>query len=232
MRFIGVSAARRNVRVARFGRRRRGGAPRPACAPRPSPTSCDSEFGVQIAGRRRVQERRHGVLGHVRRPAVERERLDEQHGAAGIEVLAGVRGDAHRDRPCRAGSRRSRSGRSCRRSPLPSATSNAVRPMTPASAARSRDVSIDGAWESKPAEAATPGTRSAITTTDAPWPQPTSATFAPPAELGARPRRARGSTLVASIGAVAGAEEPLGATEQARVVVAPAEAAVAPEGAL
>ena len=58
------------------------------------------------------------------------------------------------------------------------ATSNAVRSATPASAARSRAVSIDGPWKSNPMIFEL-GYASAMTITEAPCPQPISATRAP-----------------------------------------------------
>ena len=44
----------------------------------------------------RIEQRCHRVLAHVLQPVVEGEGLDEQHRAVGLEVFAGVAGDADR----------------------------------------------------------------------------------------------------------------------------------------
>ena len=117
--------------------------------------------------RRRVQERGERVLGDVRRAVVERHRLDEQHGAAGREVLTRVPGDADRvahvveaveeaDEVVRA--------RVLLRAGDPEL--GVARRRPPPSPAASR-VSIDGAWKSNPWIVEF-GYVSAITTTDAP----------------------------------------------------------------
>ena len=92
-------------------------------------------------------------------------------------------------RPCHAGSRRSRSGRTARRSPCAVATWNSARSLTPASRARSRQVSIEGAWKSNP-ENVEFGYAVAIVTTDAPCPHPTSATRAPALSFASTPSSA------------------------------------------
>ena len=61
---------------------------------------------------------------------------------------------------------------------------------------------------------------------EAPWPQPTSATFAPALELLLHALERR-DPLGDEVGLVAGAEEPLGAAEQAVVVLVPAHALAA-----
>ena len=96
----------------------------------------------------RLQQGRHRVLA-ISRAVVQGERLHQQHGPAGSQVLPSVPGGAHRvahvvqaveeaDQVVLPGV----AGRV--------ATSNRVRPTTPASAARRRAVSTDGAWKSNP----------------------------------------------------------------------------------
>ena len=56
---------------------------------------------------------------------------------------------------------------------------------------------------------------------EAPWPQPTSATFAPRSSFSTTPLE-RGHPFGDQVGPVAGAEEPLRAAEEAVVVLVPA----------
>ena len=63
---------------------------------------------------------------------------------------------------------------------MASATSKLTQPLTPASAAALRAVAMSASLWSKPVNAEA-GNRSAIRIVDVPWPQPMSATRAPPA---------------------------------------------------
>ena len=65
-------------------------------------------------------------------------------------------------------------------------------------------------------------------TVEAPWPQPTSATLAPASSFALHAVERR-DPLRDQVGPVAGPEEPLGAAEQAVVVLVPAHAVAAAE---
>ena len=175
----GDSVARRkcvNPASSNTARRRAS----PAWAPSPSPTSCDSEFGVQIAEDAVYSSAASGFSAMFVASVVERHRLDEEHRAAGLEVLA------PRSARCPPGSPMSwRQSKKQMRSYVPVVLLRAgdaerpCGPMTPASVrTRLARCSIDAAWKSNPWIVEF-GYASAMTTTDAPWPQPTSATGAP-----------------------------------------------------
>ena len=192
-----------------------------------------AEAAADILGQRvrRADERRRGVEHPPDRvavvlEAVAGERLDEQHGA-----VVGERLEAWRAAPTGSPMSWRQSKKQTRSKPVSSyslaaASLNATRSPTPASAARSRGGLDRRAVEVEADEAATFGNASAMSTVEAPWPQPTSATVAPCFQLGGHPvqRRQPGGHEVRP---VARAEEPFGAVEQTRVVIAPGERAVA-----